>query len=92
MNPLWSFVLTGIGVSGLYLVTNRHWYGFMIGVGVQVLWVVYAVSTTQWGFIISAAAYGYVNVRGWCKWQSEQALHSGQVSPGISEGKDSSTT
>ena len=40
MNPGWSYILTAIGVFGL--------------------WLAYAVATQQWGFIVSAFAYGWV--------------------------------
>lgn len=68
MNPYWSYLLTAVGVFGLYLAGRKDRRGWMVGIGAQVLWIAYAVSTRQWGFLISAAAYGWVyikNARAW---------------------------
>lgn len=68
MNQAWSWILTFVGISGLYLAGRKRWAGWAIGLGAQVLWVAYAVATRQWGFIFSAIAYGSVyalNVRRW---------------------------
>lgn len=64
----WSWLLTAIGVTGIYLTTKRLWYGFAIGLGAQFLWVAYALSTQQLGFILSALAYGSVNALGLYRW------------------------
>jgi nicotinamide riboside transporter PnuC len=72
----WSWTLAAIGVTGLYLVTRRNWRGYVLGVGVQALWIVYAVVTTQWGFIASALVYGAVNMIGLVGWRkAERAEH-----------------
>lgn len=67
---IWSWILTAVGVTGLYFAGRRNWVGWAIGLGAQVLWVAYAVSTRQWGFLVSAFAYGAVyakNLRAWLK-------------------------
>jgi hypothetical protein len=58
-----------IGVSGLYLTTRKDWRGYLVGVAVQVLWVAYAIVSAQWGFIVSAFAYGAVNAIGLYRWR-----------------------
>lgn len=67
----WSIVLTIIGLSGLFLVIRKQRLGFAVGVVVQFLWIAYAVTTRQWGFIASALAYGVLNALGWVRWKSE---------------------
>jgi len=64
----WSILLTVVGISGLYALTKRKWWGFAIGLGAQLLWVCYAVVTKQWGFLGSAVAYGAVNIIGLNNW------------------------
>ena len=68
MSPYWSYLLTAVGVFGLWVVGRKDRRGFMIGIGAQALWVGYAVATHQWGFIISAIAYGWVNIRNLRLW------------------------
>lgn len=64
----WSWLLTVVGVTGIYLTTKHLWYGFLIGVLAQFLWISYAIATQQWGFIVSAFAYGTVNAIGLWRW------------------------
>lgn len=68
MNPYWSYLLTAVGVFGLYLAGRKDRRGWMVGIGAQVLWIAYATATHQWGFYVSALAYGWVyakNARSW---------------------------
>ena len=77
MNPYWSYLLTAVGVFGLWLAGRKDRRGWMVGVGAQTLWIAYATATQQWGFYISAIAYGWVyikNARAWKK--SEPFTHS----------------
>lgn len=67
----WSMLLASIGIAGLYLTTRPEpvrWYGFIVGLAVQALWIAYAVTTHQLGFVVSAIAYGAVNAIGIRKW------------------------
>lgn len=68
---IWSVVLAAVGVFGLYLTTRKMAAGYAVGVGVQVLWITYAVVTAQYGFIFSALAFGAVNALGFYKWKTE---------------------
>lgn len=67
----WSWVLTIIGVTGLYLTTRKLAIGYAVGVGVQILWFVFGATTGQYGFILSAFVYGAVNFIGFHKWTQE---------------------
>lgn len=69
---LWSVVLAVVGVLGLYLTTRKMAAGYAVGVGVQVLWITYAVVTAQYGFIFSALAFGAVNYLGFVRWTREK--------------------
>ena len=60
MNPGWSYILTAIGVFGLWLAGRKDWRGWLVGLSAQGVWLAYAVATQQWGFIVSAFAYGWV--------------------------------
>lgn len=69
MTPLaWSLLLSAIGILGLWLAGRKDWRGWAVGLGAQVLWIAYAVSTEQWGFLLSAFAYGSVYSANWWKW------------------------
>lgn len=73
MNPIWSLALAAVGVLGIYLSGKKNYWGWGIGLGAQVLWIVYAVVTDQWGFIISALAYGWVYGKNFLTWRRDDA-------------------
>lgn len=68
----WSWLLTAVGVFGLYLAGKRNRWGWAVGVGAQVLWVVYALVSRQYGFLVSAGAYAAVYGRNLYLWRQEQ--------------------
>jgi hypothetical protein len=68
----WSWLLAAVGVTGLYLAGSKRKAGWVIGIAVQSLWIAYAVHTRQWGFIVSALAFGWVNTRNLIKWHREE--------------------
>ena len=65
----WSWLLTAVGVFGLYMAGRKVWWAWLIGLGAQVLWLSYAVSTQQYGFIVSAVAYGWVYGKNALTWR-----------------------
>lgn len=74
MSQWWSWLLAAIGLSGVFLAGNSRKLGWAIGVGVQVLWLAYAVTSRQWGFLVSAIGYGGMYGRNWWRWhRAEQA-------------------
>ena len=65
----WSYILTAVGVFGLWLAGRKSKYGWAVGLGAQVLWLSYAITTEQWGFILSAVAYGWVYSKNFLAWR-----------------------
>jgi hypothetical protein len=65
MTAWWSWLLTAVGVTGLWLAgrPRTRGIGWSVGLAAQVLWVAYATASRQWGFYVSAAAYGTVYAR-----------------------------
>jgi len=64
----WSWLLMAVGVTGVYLSGRRLWWGWLVGVSSEVLWIAYAVTTRQYGFVVAALVYGTmfaVNARRW---------------------------
>lgn len=69
---IWSVALAAVGILGIYLAGRKNLWGWAIGCGAQVLWIVYAIVTAQYGFILSALAYALVYGRNWYRWRQEQ--------------------
>jgi len=68
VNPYWSWILTAVGVIGLYYAGKKRAVGWGIGVLAQLLWVTYAITTRQWGFVGSALIYGWVYTKNFFSW------------------------
>jgi len=68
----WSWALAGVGITGLFLAGSSRKIGWAIGISAQVLWIMYAVSTRQWGFLATALAYGWVYARNWLRWRAKE--------------------
>ena len=66
---MWSWILSIVGVTGLYLVGKRHWWAWCIAFINECLWCVYAVTTKQYGFIFGAVAYGSVHLVNAIRWR-----------------------
>lgn len=67
----WSYILTAGGILGIYLAGKKNMYGWALGLFMQVLWVIYAVQTKQYGFILSAIAYGIVYGMNFYRWHND---------------------
>lgn len=72
----WSWLLMLVGVTGLFLAGKKRKIGWVIGIGVQLLWIIYAIVSKQWGFIMSAIVYGAVNTINWRRWKREESESS----------------
>ena len=60
---MWSWLLTIIGVTGLWF-APRYWWGWAINLAGQALWLVYAITDPdRYGFLLATFAYGFVFAR-----------------------------
>lgn len=70
MTPLaWSWVLAALGATGMWLSGRRLRVGWLVAIFTEVVWIVYAIQTKQWGFIAGALLYITVFTRNWFLWR-----------------------
>lgn len=69
---IWSFTLAAIGILGIYLAGKNNKWGWAIGLFAQVLWLIFAIVTQQYGFIFTAFAYGYIYSLNFIKWYRKE--------------------
>lgn len=72
---LWSWVLAAIGVTGIFFVGQKTIWGWLVLIFNECLWVIYAVTTQQYGFIIAAIAYAAVYIRSFIHWKDTSNVH-----------------
>lgn len=68
---LWSWALTAVGVTCFFLAGRKVWWTWYVGLGGQVLWLIYAIVTRQYGFLVGTAAYSWVYVQNAVRWTRE---------------------
>ena len=68
----WSWVLAVIGVTGIFFVGRKTIWGWYVLLFNEFLWIAYAVSTDQYGFIFSALAYAAVYIKSYLYWKREE--------------------
>lgn len=66
-----SWVLAVIGVAGIYFVGKKDKWGWNVLLFNETLWIAYAITTKQYGFIVSALAYAAVYIRSYVHWSKE---------------------
>lgn len=71
-NLIWSLALAAVGILGIWLAGSRSWYGWALGVLAQLGWLTFGLISGQYGFIISAVAYGVVYGRNLLRWRAEK--------------------
>ena len=59
----WSWILTFFGVTWLWLIGSGRWWAWGLCVLNECLWIVFAISTKQYGFIVAGLAYGFIDAR-----------------------------
>lgn len=72
VNLVWSIALSIIGITGIFIAGRKNMWGWFIGLSAQLLWIIFAIVTAQYGFILSALAYGWVYGNNWLKWRREK--------------------
>lgn len=78
MNPLWSWVLTLMGVTCFWLAGRKVWWAWYVGLATQTVWAAYSIATQQWGFLVGCAFYTWVYVTNTVRWTRE---HRAQAAP-----------
>jgi hypothetical protein len=69
---LWSWGLTVVGIAGIFLVGQKTIWGWWVLLLNESLWVIYALNTEQYGFIVAAIAYGVVYVKSYLGWRVDK--------------------
>lgn len=72
MDQWWSWLLAVIGVSGIYVVGNKNMLGWLVLCINECIWILYAIATKQYGFIVMAVAYASVYIKSYRQWKLEE--------------------
>lgn len=70
----WSWLLSCVGGLGIFLAGRKDWRGWAVGIISEVLWLVYAVVTKQYGFIFGSILYSTILVNNLVGWLEEHRV------------------
>ena len=68
---IWSVALGIAGVTGQYIIGKKSHKGYLIGMGTQVLWLIFAIQTKQYGFILLCCLYFGIYWKSWRAWRED---------------------
>jgi hypothetical protein len=71
LSDYWNYILSGLDVVGLVAlraVGKKNAKGWLWAMFTQGVWMVYSVSTFQWGFLVVAAVKFGVYTWNWLSW------------------------
>lgn len=66
----WSWLLACMGIVGMYFVGKKRWEAFVWLIVMECLWVVFAIQTETYGFIVGSVAYVVVYIRNAKLWRN----------------------
>jgi len=75
----WSWILATIGVTGIFFVGRKVMWAWLLLLLNECLWIMYAVTTKQYGFIFAAVAYGIVYIKSFIHWRNDDAISESAV-------------
>jgi hypothetical protein len=65
----WSWLLAMMGITGMYFVGKKRWEAFLWLIVMECLWIVFALQTRTYGFIVGSLAYIFVYTRNANLWR-----------------------
>lgn len=68
----WSWILASMGIIGMYFVGKKRWEAFLWLIIMECLWIVFALQTQTYGFILGSLAYIGVYARNVRLWKNDR--------------------
>jgi len=65
---MWSWVLSVVGLFGTLITGRKKWWGWAVLSFYNILWIVFAIVSKQYGFLLASAVYQVIyanNLRNW---------------------------
>lgn len=69
---IWSYILAFGGILQIWLTGKKLKIGWIVGLATSILWLIFGLTTNQYGFIISAVFFGYVHIKNYIAWSKNE--------------------
>ena len=73
-NQLWSWFLAILGIIGMFFIGKKRWEAFVWLIVVECFWIIFAITSNQYGFILGSIVYGVVYAKNAIRWRSEEVF------------------
>ncbi len=68
----WSYILAPFSLTGMWLAgRRRNYWGWLLSMSTQCLWLAYAINTEQWGFIPGTLGYLWIYWLSFRTWRAD---------------------
>jgi hypothetical protein len=67
----WSWILACVGITGTFFVGRKTIWGWLVLIFNECLWLTYAITTEQYGFILGSVAYVIVYIKAYRHWRAD---------------------
>jgi len=69
---MWSWVLAIVGSFGIFVVGKKKMYGWFILMISECLWVIYSLTTHQYGFLFAVVLYSSAYIKSYLHWRDDE--------------------
>ena len=76
INQYASWVLAISGTAAIYFVGRKHIWAWLWLTFNEAMWIFYAITTKQYGFIFAALAYSVVYIKSYRHWKNLESDNS----------------
>ena len=59
-------------LAGMYMLSNRNRWGFMVSLTNQIPWVILTLLAQTYGTLLLSTAMVYISIRGWRRWNDNK--------------------
>lgn len=75
---MWSFALAALSIVSALLLARKKRSGWLAALATNTAWIIYAIVTTQPGFLLMEAVFVPTNVYGYRNWRPERSIAGDQ--------------
>jgi hypothetical protein len=73
----WSWIITALTLFSMYFVEQKRKEGWLVSFGTQAVWILYALTTKQYGFLAPAPFFIVLYARNYVRWAREEKRLAG---------------
>lgn len=73
MKQLLPWLTSAVTLYGMWVIGNKKWYGWLVGLGNQALWIATSIAFAEWGLLPLSACLVVLYTRNLIRWRKVPA-------------------